>query len=134
MKRLLLLMLILAMPFAYAEWFYDSETVDVRVNIMASADIAMESPKSYIESAAINMTFFPKETETQELLSFRTNPYAEQANGVLKFTWQNPGDVIDFDISADVRTRNTIKQVNNKIDFPIIDLPDDIKAYTKPTI
>ena len=132
MKKLSVLFVLFALiPLVYADWFYNSQNIIASIDISSYADIVPTAPNGYIESATINMTFFPKHTDSQELLKFYTNPQAEISDNTLKFTWKMPEGKIDFRINADVKTTNKIAQIRQKIRFPIEGLPQDIIAYTK---
>ncbi|MBI2559500.1 transglutaminase domain-containing protein [Candidatus Woesearchaeota archaeon] len=134
MKKLILIFLLLiTLPSVLADWFYNSRNVETKIDISSYADIVPLTPSGYIESATINMTFFPKQTDTQELLKFDTSPKAELTDRTLKFTWKKPEGRIDFMLNSNVKTTNTIMEVKQKIDFPILELPEEIKAYTNPS-
>ncbi len=120
-------------PFTYADWFYNSQYVTTNIDISSYANIEPLTTRGYIESATVNLTFFPKETENQEIINFHTNPEAEVVEKTAQFKWKRPYDKIDFRITSDVKARNTINQVREKIEFPIEDLPSEIIPYTKPS-
>ena len=130
---LMLLTLLILIPNALADWFYNSENVITSIYMHSSADIVAESSDGYIQSATINMTFFPKTTPTQELLKFSASPQAEPKDGQLKFTWSRPEGRIDFSINAKVITTNKIIPVSEKVPFPIQNIPYEIAIYTKPS-
>ena len=132
-KLILILLLLIIVPFAYADWFYNSQDVTTNIDISSYADIEPLTTRGYIESATVNLTFFPKETENQEIINFHTNPEAEVTEKTAQFKWKRPYDRIDFRITSDVKARNTINQVREKIEFPIEDLPSEIIPYTKPS-
>ncbi len=134
MKRLVIFfILLMIIPSVLADWFYNSQNIIANVDISSSAEVVQLTPSGYIETATINMTFFPKHTDSQELLKFYTNPEAELADKTLKFTWKSPEGKIDFRLNADVKTTNTIIQIKQKINFPIEELPADVLIYTKPS-
>ena len=134
MKKLVMFfVLIMLVPSAFADWFYNSEHITTNINIYSEAEVAKTAPSGHISSATINLTFYPKETGTQELLKFNTNPEAESTNKTLKFSWKNPEGKISFGVDADVKTTNSIIPVDKKISFPIEQLPNDIAVYTKPS-
>ncbi len=132
MRKLpVILALLLAIPLAGADWFYNSRNILTNVDISSSAEI--EATGGYVESAEVNLTFFPKQTETQEVTGLYTKPKAEETEDGLKFSWKNPENSISFEASADVKTTSKITEVNKKIEFPIKELPADVIAYTKAT-
>ncbi|MBI2657125.1 hypothetical protein HYX08_00340 [Candidatus Woesearchaeota archaeon] len=134
MKKLaVLLLLFFILPSSFAEWYQDSGNIVTGIDISSSAEIVQTSSSGYIDSAAVNMTFFPKQTETQELLKLKTEPLADFTGDSLKFKWNMPQGAISFRINANVKTINTIPQVRQKISFPINDLPKEIVVYTMPS-
>lgn len=134
MKKLIsILLFILVIPLAHADWFYNSRQVSANIDISSYAEVEPLSSRGYIDSAAVNLTFFPKETESQEILNFHTNPEADISDRAARFAWKRPQDRIEFRITSDVKTTNTIIQVREKIKFPIEDLPGDVARYTKPS-
>ena len=136
MKKSICLMILISLifiPFSYANWFYNSRNVFVHVSINSDAEIVRNSPSGYINSATINLTFFPKDMLGQELVKYSTNPLAEITDDSVKFSWKNPPDTIGFGFDADVKTTNTVIPIRKKINFPIEDLPEDAAAYTRPS-
>ncbi|MEK6891711.1 MAG: transglutaminase-like domain-containing protein [Nanoarchaeota archaeon] len=123
--------LFLIIPFTFADWFHNSENVLVHIDISGDAEIVPTG--AYVDTAAVNLTFFPKQTSTQDLVRLTTEPIAEVSDKTIIFKWKNPQDNFGFKVSSDVKTTNTIVQVNEKINFPIAELPEDIKIYTKPS-
>jgi len=134
MKKLIsILIFLIIIPNVFADWFYNSKNIIANIDISSYAEVIPITPTGYIDSATINMTFFPKQTDTQELLKFYTNPKGELTDKTLKFTWKRPEGKIDFRLNADVKTTNTIKEIRHKIDFPIEEMPKEIEIYTKPS-
>lgn len=134
MKRIaVFLALLILVPFVFADWFYNSQNIVANIDIYSDAEVVPLTPSGYIDTATVNMTFFPKQTDTQELSRLYTNPQAELTGNSLEFTWKRPEGKIDFRFSADVKTANTINGVRQKISFPIQELPKDVTVYTKPS-
>lgn len=134
MKKLaVFLILLILIPSALADWFYNSQNIVANLDITGEAEVVPSTPSGYIDTATINLTFFPKQTETQELLKLYTNPLADFTGNSLKFTFRKPQGKFDFQVNADVKTTNTFPEIKNKIKFPIEELPKDILIYTKPS-
>jgi len=132
-KSLFIVMCILLIPSAFADWFYNSEKITVDMDIYSYADIIKASPGGYIESATVNLTFFPKSTETQYILNYETLPKAEVSDETITFRWKRPEDRITYRWNGRIEITNKITKISDKIRFPIEDLPDDVLAYTKPS-
>lgn len=134
MKKLIVFLVLFAfIPSALADWFYNSRNIVANIDISSGAEVVPLTPSGYIDTAAINLTFFPKQTDTQELLRLYTNPLADFTGDSLKFTWKRPEGRIDFRVNADVKTTNMMMPINEKIKFPIEELPKDVIVYTKPS-
>ena len=134
MKRLVIFfVLLLITPSVFADWFYNSQNIVANVDIYGEAEVIPATPSGYIDTATINMTFFPKQTDTQELLKLYTNPIADFTGNSLKFTFKNPEGKFDFRVNAEIKTTNTFPEIRQKIKFPIEELPKDIIVYTKPS-
>ena len=132
MKKLVMFfVLLIAIPSVLADWFYNSQNIVANIDIYGEAEVVPLTPSGYIDTATINMTFFPKQTSEQELLKFQTIPQAELTENSLKFTWKRPEGKIDFRLNSDVKTTNIIMPIKEKIKFPIEELPKDISIYTK---
>ena len=135
MKKLVIFfILLMIIPSVSADWFYNAQNLIVNIKISSDAEVIPITPSGYIDTASINMTFFPKQTDAQELLKFATNPESELTENSLQFTWKKPEGKIYFKIDADVKTTNKITEVRQKIKFPVEELPKDIVIYTKPSI
>src|SRR3989338_5039803 len=96
MKKIIFILLLLIMPSAYADWFYNSDRIIVDMDIRGSADIIKTSSNGYVETASVNLTFFPKNTDTQEIIDYNTAPDAELSEEILRFTWKRPENEIIF--------------------------------------
>jgi len=133
-KRVIAVIFLLLLPFSYAQWYYDSENVVVNTKITAKTEIIPLASDYFLNYVIVNMTFFPKEFDNQEIIYFQTNPKGERIGDSLKFTWNDPKDKkLEFSLSTDARTTNNFVEVKNKVNFPIQSLPSDVVKYTKAT-
>ena len=138
MKKLIMLFVFfisvfISVSFVLADWTYNSRNIITSIKIYSDAQVIPTAQNGYIESATVNLTFFPKETNTQELQDFYTDPDSQETGKTLEFTWKKPQESISFNVKSKVKTTNTIMQVRHKIKFPLEDIPDDIAVYTKPS-
>ena len=134
MKKLAVIFILLALiPSALADWFYNSQNIITSIDIKSYADIVTTSPDGYMQSAVVNMSFFPKQESSQELLKFSTSPSAEVFGDHLRFTWDRPEGRIYFGINANVETTNEIAKIREKIKFPVENIPKDLAQYTEPS-
>lgn len=129
-----LLVFLLAIPFAYSQWNFDSEYVEANIKITGEAEILPLAASHYTDYVVVNMTFFPQQFEGQEITNFEADPDSAPEGNSLKFRWDKPDDKkLLFSLNADIRTLNRLVEVGEKISFPIEELPEEVKEYTKPS-
>ncbi|MBS3098473.1 transglutaminase domain-containing protein [Candidatus Woesearchaeota archaeon] len=132
--EILLITLILITPIVSADWFYNSKTLDINLNISSYLDIEAEKSDYNIDYLLVNLSFFPKNEFGQDVLYINFNPEAGITEGIAQFKWENPGlGRKEFGVNADVKISNSYKEVRKKINFPITDLPKEAEVYTKPS-
>ena len=136
MKKLLIFFALLLAPSVIADSIYNSENLFIHIDIHSTAEILQTAPGGHAERAAINVTFYPKQTATQEVLKLETTPDAEINDKTLVYKWKNPEGNLGYSAAADVKTSAYIAKVRHKIDFPLKNIPEDVLVYTKasPTI
>src|SRR3989344_7490865 len=112
MKKIMpLFLFFILIPSVFSQWQHNSEYVTTNIDISSYAEVRRTSPSGYIDTATINLTFFPKEFENQEIISFATSPEADISGKAASFRWKRPEGRIDFRYVAEVKTINTIIQV-----------------------
>ena len=136
MKKLVIffIAMLLLIPTIYADWFYNSKNIIVNVDVSSDAQVVQTETNGYIDSASINMTFYPKQTDTQQISNLYTDPDAILTGDILQFHWKNPISRFNFKINANVKTTNTLKEIKEKIIFPIKALPENLVVYTNPSL
>jgi len=134
-KKWLIVICLLALPFASAEeWYYNSEQVNVQIQISSTPRVLATNPISSLSYLIVNLSFLPLERVGQEILQLRTVPEAELTDGNAVFRWDEPNEnELPFKIEADVLTQNRVPAVREKIPFPVQDIPSSLEAYTKPS-
>ena len=120
-------------PSVFADWYYNSKNIVVNIEISSDVEFVPKTSNWYVDSASVNLSFFPKETKTQRLANFHTYPDADSRSNLLRFKWKSPESKAAFKVSTDVETVNTITEVKEKIKFPIEELGEDLAVYTKPS-
>ncbi len=137
-KRIFMMIILCVSLFSFvspvsAEWFYNSENVLTNINIYSDFDVVKTGPGGYVKNAIVNLTFFPKKTEYQEVFEFKMDPIGYVDDESLRFEWEIPSGNIGFNVNSNIRTTNQIKEVSKKIDFPIKELAKGLVVYTKPS-
>jgi len=114
-------------------WFFNSKNLLINLDVSSEAKIKPTSSDYSVRYINVNLSHYPYEHFGQEVVSFDFEPDAEIENNALLFSWQNPKDKISFGYKAKIRTINNIVKVKEKIPFPILDLPEELALYTKPS-
>ncbi|MBR9699137.1 transglutaminase domain-containing protein [Candidatus Woesearchaeota archaeon] len=133
-KSLVIVFLLVLVPYSYAQWFFHADTVDVNVKISSDFIVEEERAGALIKYIGANVSFFPIEDHRQEILRFTTNPETNVQNGVVPFFWDRPyfGEY-SFLIDTDVRLKSVRNKVKGKVDFPIENIPRELRKYTLPS-
>ncbi|MBI1970086.1 transglutaminase domain-containing protein, partial [Candidatus Woesearchaeota archaeon] len=139
MKRLLIACLLLFIFSSVTAqespiWVFDSSYLVLDTTIKGNVLLKKETSQSFVDFVALNVTFFPRETENQEILSEAMRPVPKESNeqGVA-FFWQSPqGTVLDFSLQHQVKVQNDFPKIIKKISFPIRQVPSAIEPYLRP--
>jgi transglutaminase-like putative cysteine protease len=100
--------------------FYKMNLLEMQLTIKNSLNIVPTDGNYKLESVNADITFFPKNDFRQDVISFLTTPEAEIEDDIVRFTWINPKEkTLDYEITSNLRTRNTLKEINGRIPFPI---------------
>jgi hypothetical protein len=114
--------------------FYRRNTLDMQLTIKNSLNVVPKVSSYRLDSVNADITFFPKDDFRQDVISFTTSPEAEIKNEVVTFSWTNPKEkTLSYEIRSDIRTRNTLKEINGRVPFPIKNLPSEYDAYIVET-
>ena len=126
-------MVLLLLPLATAEeWIYKSSSMLLKTSIYSDFDI-IRGAKSELKYVTVNLSFFPQDTAYQQVISIDYFP-EPTIDDTLFFKWENPTEnSLGFRVDTLVRTTKNIGKVANKVKFPLTDIPDDVKQYTKPS-
>ena len=118
----------------YADWFRDSNEVYTTVHISSNAEIIPLSNFYKVQQVSVNLTFFPKQYEHQEILTQQVSPDAVFNKSSIRFVWKQPKEsILNFDYRADLKTVKDVPKIKEKIKFPIEELPTDVVPYIQPS-
>ncbi len=134
-KILLVLMIILLINLAYAQddWNYNSQNLVINIDVSSEAIIKPTSSDYNVKYINVNLSHFPYESFNQKVIQIEIEPEADVENNAILFNWQNPKDKINFGYNAEIKTNNDIIKIKNKVKFPILDLPEELKQFTQPS-
>ncbi len=116
-----------------AEWPYTSETITADTEVTSGVTVIRTGMNSYLDNIEANLSFVPKETETQTILRESAEPKPEKTGDQYLFRWK--GDLsgnIFFRLKTRVQTKNKRVKVKEE-GFPIRNVPENIKIYLKPS-
>lgn len=136
-KILSYLVIILIIPtLIYAQeddWYYNSQNLIINIDVSSEAQIKPISSDYSVKYINVNLSHYPYEDLGQKVIDLEINPDADIENNVMLFNWQNPKNKISFGYNTKIKTNNNIVKIKNKIKFPILDLPEELKQYTQPS-
>ncbi|RME31314.1 hypothetical protein D6789_03180 [Candidatus Woesearchaeota archaeon] len=129
----LLLILLVVMP-VLAEELYDYGGLTLSLSLEDTLTILRDGAKPRVEDVTAELSWFPRASYRQEVLSLTTKPPAEFTPPTYTFHWKRPpvGE-LTFGLEATVRTSSEPLGVTEKVPFPIKSLPSDIAKYTHET-
>ncbi len=115
------------------DW-YEYGRLTLAVSLKDTLTIRADGPNPRVQEVQADLSWFPRESYRQEVLSLTTTPRAEFLPPIYRFTWHRvePG-VLHFGLDAKVRTSRDVLGVTDKVPFPIASLPAAIARYTQET-
>ncbi|MDP7244372.1 MAG: transglutaminase-like domain-containing protein [Flavobacteriales bacterium] len=135
-KILLFLLVILIVPaLIYAQeddWYYNSKNLIINIDVSSEAIIKPTSSNYSVKYINVNLSHYPYEYFGQEVIDLEINPEADVENNAVLFRWENPKNKINFGYNTKIKTNSNVIEIKNKIKFPILDLPEELKQYTEP--
>ncbi|MFH1209278.1 MAG: transglutaminase-like domain-containing protein [archaeon] len=141
MKKLitlfLFLMFLVTQVIASNETYEEYKQLNINSKINSFINIDYLSSNRDIEYIFANLTFFPREDDFQKITSKNLiySDEIEEGEDYIYYKWNNPNvDQIQYGLDYDIESEFKLKQIDEKIRFPIIsDLPDDINIYLQST-
>ncbi len=127
MKYKLLIILLLLSSICYADIF-KNEFIIMNVEVKGELDIIKTQPYE-IDYVNVNLSFFPKITEYQSVLSQEYK--GEKIDNAIIFSWEDPKDTEEFLVKSKIKVEQNIGKVRKKINFPI-KIKEHLE-YTLPT-
>ncbi len=134
-KRLLFLVFMLVLPIVYSQdWVFDAGEANLELHISGGIDIIPKSSDYRVQYVIANLSFIPQDGFQEKVLSVETKPSASIKDGYAIFRWDKPNKLnLDFSLDSNLKTFNMIIEVKSKVNFPLKDLPDDVRIYTQPS-
>ena len=134
-KRLLFFVFLLFLPIVFAQdWIFNSEYLELSLNISSKIKLVPKSSNYRVQYVIANLSFIPQDGFQEEILDIQTEPFTEVKDNAAIFRWDKPiGKELSFSVKSNIKSFNKIVRVRDKVKFPLSDLPDDVKIYTKPS-
>ncbi len=134
MKRgILLLLIILLSTTINAQEFNNYDEIYLNLNTSSSIDVIPTDTNYDIKAIKVSLFLYPEDNWQQNVLNLQTTPSSEQTSDSIIFEWNNiKAQELNFLTSTDVKVKNKVFPIRNKISFPIT-VPDKLKQYTKAT-
>lgn len=132
-KRVLLLLILTALSVsATGDWIFNTDEIEANVLIDSEMGIESLSPDYSVDYLRVNLTFFPRDTDFQQVKSFYTEPQATTRDDALIYEFRKPqAGTKTISLNSTVRSQSRLFRVKQKVDFPI-EYPDELDIYTLP--
>lgn len=132
-KGIFFILLLLIIPYASANWIYESSNLILDLVISSEMNIVPLTSDYALKYLIANLSFLPQESFNQEILSLETTPRTDVSANSAQFRWDEPDEEkLKFSLNSRIRTNNNYKKIKSKINFPI-DAPSEVKIYTEPS-
>ena len=140
-SRLLIIMTLFLLPISLAQTELDfAQTAEMELSAESSLLLTNPGGSFLVDYLIANLTFFPINTELQDILSLdvNSNPISQitKTPNSIQFRWDNIDTTqLFFNFISKVKTKNQLPQIDKKIKFPLNpnNLPEDVITYTTPS-
>ncbi|MBT4716443.1 transglutaminase domain-containing protein, partial [Candidatus Woesearchaeota archaeon] len=133
---LLILMIFIILPAIAAQdssWLYNTESFLIENSISSEMTVKPSSSNYYLKNVFVNLSFIPKNTWQQEILSIKADPQGVNFGDSYIFQWNNPDQQMSYSLTSVIEAKNRIKKVTSKVQYPLTDLPEDTHKYLEPS-
>jgi len=97
-------------------------------------EIVPKYPNYNIEYVSANLSFYPYENYRQKILQITTTPKSRVKQNTAEFKWTNPSEKkLQFSVNSDIKTYNKYKEIKEKVQFPIANIPDELIEFISPS-
>ncbi|MEM4267749.1 MAG: transglutaminase-like domain-containing protein [Candidatus Woesearchaeota archaeon] len=127
----LFIVLFVSLVFGEEQSIYNTEYLILENNVSSTIMVTPEISNYRLQNVKVSLSFFPRNTERQNILSQYVYPNAEVEDSIV-FSWKKPqGKELSFGVDSRVMINGGYSMVTKKVDFPLWELPLDIMEYTK---
>ena len=125
--------LLFLIPFSLAQdWMYNRADLTMDININSGFELIPTKSTYVIDYISVNLSLFPRQTTSQNILSLTTNPESSIGESVL-FKWEKPTETrLKYGLYSRVNVDNELIKIKSKVGFPLKSVPKEYLVYTKP--
>ena len=108
------------------------DNLDIDVNISSAINIEYTSSSHVVNYIEASLSFYPKDTFRQDVMSMDIYPIVEPENNLIEFRWTNPTEKkLVYNVNSKLKTYNKFRKVKTKVNFPIKKLDEEYLKYTE---
>ncbi|MFP4402984.1 MAG: transglutaminase-like domain-containing protein [Candidatus Woesearchaeota archaeon] len=120
--------------FVFSSEFYFKNELDIDLKIYNEIEIIPKKTNYKVSEINVDLNFIPVNYHRQNLKDISFFPSAKIINDSIRYSWKNPTEKkLEFGFDANVLNTNNFIKVDNKVNFPILDLDDEYKKYLVET-
>jgi transglutaminase-like putative cysteine protease len=107
----------------------EAETLEARVEIANTIILEPTGARYRVEEANAALTWFPRHTRLQQVLSMEVDPGASLDDERIMFNWESPSQSETIAVTSTVKTLAGIVPVRERVRFPLKDVPQEMEIY-----
>lgn len=114
--------------------YRNSENLYIDMTVRKSVKVLKESSDYSLKSVDVSLDFYPRDDYQQDVIDLELSPDGDIEDEKISYIWEGPTeDEIFFGFTSEVQTFHRIKQVKEKIRFPLREVSEELETYTKPS-
>ena len=107
----------------------DAGAMDADVRMRSAVDFIAEGPAYQVSDASGMIRWYPRDDALQDVVDISITPSVDIAQDGLRVEWSSPDNREAVTINAQVRTRNAVVPVREKISFPLVGVAPELEPY-----
>jgi len=128
----LVFLLIISVSLAADDDIFYRDNLDIDLDISSEINISYTGSGHVVNYIEASLSFYPKDTFRQDILSMDIYPIVEPSDNIIKFRWTNPSEkTLIYKVDSKLKTYNKFKKVKTKVNFPIKKLDTEYLEYTE---
>ncbi len=128
------IILSIAVPSGLAESYGLASSIDMKLNISSFFDVSYMSKSAKIKNVKVELSYYPKSSNHQDVLSLDAFPNAEEKGSKLYFFWPEAKQGRhEFGYIASLKSYYSIDKITKKAVFPVTGLSREMNSYLMQT-